>query len=195
MTPFDTQSFIGDGTSGLVGAETAGITTAEVAGAGMMTSVVTDTEVLNGYFRCPVDLDPDWPVGFRVCWTLLHDDTGTGNMVATIDQNTVAKGAAIVLPTTVLDTDIGTTTYTDTGGAISVVDWLLQYSNRGIRNSIGLTRDQIEAGAFITFQLTFTTFDNETTAHYVGMEMDYAPQMTQGLGNHTDPSLTATGPT
>lgn len=191
LTPFDTQSFVGDGTSGLVGAETAGITTVEVAGVGMMTSVMVAGEFLNGYFRCPYDLDPEWPVGFRVCWTLDHD--GSGNAVITwiLLQNAIAEGIAIALPATALDTplDVNDPYQTDAGIA-STTDFLLMWTERGIRNKVGLTRTQIENGAFLTFKLEMDAALNETSAHYIGMEMDYAPMKTLGVGSHTDPSLT-----
>jgi hypothetical protein len=194
ITPFDMQG-VTVGTALFAAYETAGVTDLEVTNVGMGTLVMTDGEFLNGYIRCPYDLDPGFPVGFRVAWTLDHDGVGAGDASWILLQNAIAHGAAIALPDAVLDTAIVVpSTYVDTSGDATVVtDFLLQWSARGIRNLIGLTRNQIEAGAFLTFKLELDAATNETTVRYIGMEMDYVPQRTVGMGSHINRPLKSNG--
>lgn len=176
------QGLVGDGTSGLVGAETAGVTTVEVTNVGMMTCHMADGEFLNGYIRCPYDLDVKHPIGFRVAYTLDHDGAGTATVAWILLQDAIAEGSAIALPSTALNTTIANDSYVDGNRVASVTDFLLQWSGRGIRNSLGLSKEQVEDGAFITMKLEMDAATNETTVRFIGMEMDYTIHNTIGAG-------------
>lgn len=174
--------------------ETAGITMVQVTNVGMGTWIMTDGEFLNGYIPVPHDLDPRHPIGFRVHYTLDHDGAGDAWTSWILLQTAIAEGIAIALPATALDTAIALQdAYTTNLGVNSVTDFLYQVSARGIRNAIGLTRQQIETGALITLKLEMDAADQETTVHFIGLEMDYVPHKMVGVGSETDRSLVAAG--
>lgn len=175
-----------------VGWETAGITPAEVTNVGMGTWIMTDGEFLNGYILCPYDLDPKFDIGFKVAYTLDHDGAGAATVSWILLQDAIAEGSAIALPSTALDTVIG---LLDSYGAGAVTDFLLAITGRGVRSAanIGLTRAQIETGAFLTFKLEMDAAVNETTVRFIGLIMDYVPQMCEGVGREIDAPLKADG--
>ena len=190
-TPFDFQTFVGSGTSGLVGGQSVGITTLEITSVGMITSVMTDAEIMTGYFPVPIDMDPRFDVGFRVCYTLDHDGTGDATVSWIMLQGTVKEGAAIAIPTTVLNTAIALLdSYDDTAGDASTTDFLLQWTSRGVRTAgnFGLSNDDVENRALITFSLEMDAALNETSVRFMGLEMDYCPHRTI-LANKDDAPL------
>lgn len=165
----------------------------EVTAVGMGTLQMAAGEFVNGYFPCPIDLDPKFNVGFKVCYTGLHDDTGDATVDWILLQNVIAQGIVIALPATALNTVIPDDAYVDDAGASVVTDWLLQRTARGIRDVIGLTRKQIESEAFITLKLEMNATTNLTTVNYIGMIMDYTPQLCQGVGSESDNPLQVDG--
>lgn len=174
--------------------ETAGITPVEVTDVGMGTWIMTDGEFINGYMPCPCDLDPSYPVGYRVAWTL-DASAGSASVEWILLTGLEKVGQAISLPATVLNTPfvLPTLYKDDSGDVTAATDFLLQWTSRGIDNLIGLTRDNIEDGAFLTYKLEMNAGTNETTCHYIGMEMDYVPMKTQGEGSHIDKPLKTSG--
>ncbi len=166
----------------------------EITNVGMGGVTLTDGEFINGYIRCPIDLDPSFPVGFRIAYTIDHDGTGDATVSWILLQNAIAEGIAIALPATALNTIIPLLDkYTDDSGVSVVTDFLLQMTDRGIRNSIGLTRAQIEQCAFLTLKVEMDAAIEETSVRYIGLEMDYVPMKTQGEGSHTDKPLQTDG--
>lgn len=162
----------------------------EVTSVGMGTTQLADGEFINGYIPCPYDLDPKWPVGFSIFWTADHGGSNALTSSWILLQNAIAIGTAIALPATALDTIIALlSSYNDAAGVTTVTDFRLQKTARGIRDSIGLSRIQIEAGGFLTFKVEMDAAANETTIRYIGMEMDYVPMRTTGNGMHTDAPL------
>lgn len=174
--------------------ETVAAEYSEITSVGMGGVTLGDGEFINGYIRCPYDLDPDKPVGFRIAYTIDHDGAGDATVSWILLQNAIAEGIAIALPATALDTIIPLLdAYTDDSGVSVVTDFLLQMTNRGIRNRIGLTRVQIEKCAFLTFKVEMDAAIEETTVRYIGLEMDYAVMKTQGFGSHLDQPLQSDG--
>lgn len=169
--------------------ETTGVTLEELTNIGIGSLIMTDGEFLNGAIVCPYDLDPGWPIGFRVCYTLDHDGAGAATVDWILLVDSIKSGAAIAVPSTALDTVIAQDSYVGTDGTTSTTDWLLQFTARGIKDSIGLTRVDIEAGAFIAFKLEMDAAVNETSVRFLGLEMDYVPFKTQGEGSHIDKPL------
>ena len=173
--------------------ETAGVTPVEITNVGMNTWVMTDAELINGFIPCPYDLDPDKPVGYKIAWTMSQDgSTANANTDWILLVGTEKVGGAISLPATALDTIIPTPSlYSD--AAAAAVDFLLQWTGRGIKNLIGLTRAEIEAGAFLTFKLELNSALGETAVNLIGIMMDYAVMRTVGQGSHTDQPLQSDG--
>jgi len=162
----------------------------EVTAVGMGTTQLADGEFLNGYIPCPYDLDPKFPVGFSIWWTADHDGTGALTSSWILLQDSIEIGTAIALPATTLNTIIPLlSAYNDALGVTTVTDFRIQKTGRGIRDDIGLTRIQIENGGFLTFKIEMDAALNETSIRFVGLEMDYALQMTTGAGSHLDTPL------
>ena len=150
------------------------------------------------YGRVPIDLDPQFPLGFRVCWTA--DVSGTnaafGNGTTTgwvLNFNTRIKGAVLAIPSTVLDTVVPVPNlYLDSTGIGPNTDGILQWTGRGIKNFIGITRSQIEDGAFFGINaIAPGTVTAMTTAYILGVEMDYSALSTMGAGSEIDEPLSS----
>jgi hypothetical protein len=148
-----------------------------------------DAGSIGGALPCPYDLDPKFPVGFAVWWAMDHDGSGTGAATWILLQGTVKRGIVIAAATAALDTVLVADTNTTNLNAAAVTDYLLQVTPRGIRNSIGLTRAEIEEGALITLDLEMDAADNETNIYLLGIMMDYAPMLCQGIGSEADAPL------
>lgn len=193
LSPFDLLS-LNQGTSVFEALTAAGVTFDEIGALGFGSVTMTDGELLNGIFPVPYDIDPSYPIGFRVGWTMDHDGAGNADATWILLADAIAHGAAIAVATTALNTAIGTTTYKNTAGVItSVTDFLFQKSNRGIKNLIGLSRAQIEAGALMSVSLEMDAATNETSIRFLHLEMDYVPQLTVGMGSHINRPLQSNG--
>jgi hypothetical protein len=168
--------------------ETAGVTPAELTNIGMNSWIMTDGELMNGYIPCPFDLDPKHEIGFKVCWTM-DFNAGTPSAKWILLVGTEKEGQAISVPATALDTPIADDSYVTDAGAAGAADWLLQWTSRGIWKSTGLTKEDIQNGAFLTFKLEMDKATAETTIRYIGMMMDYCPWKTLGLGCEVDRPL------
>ena len=136
--------------------------------------------VINGTIKTPYDIDPKWPIGFRVNWT---STSGSGSATwALLTRNTV-KGAALVVKGSIL-TALNTVF---PASAVTVANGN-EWSARGILNKLGLSRDQIEEGAHLQFTLNLSAVVTiaASSITFLGLEMDYVPVLTIGQGTHTD---------
>lgn len=143
--------------------------------------------LINGKIRVPYDLDPKFPIGFRVNFSSLD---GSGSATFILLLKTIAKGAAFVVKgsvTTALDTLLGLNAVTIANGN--------EWTRRGILNKIGLSRDAIEEGANLGFTLELDAVSGilATDITLLGIEMDYAVQQTVGQGNLLDRPTKSTG--
>lgn len=183
-TPYDLLSVVGGGTDDIVVAHTTAVLVTELTASANIgiagLDVSTDGELIVGMVRCPYDLDPAHEVGFRVAYCV--DANGASTVDWLILQAAIANGIALAVPSAALDTVIAAKT-------VGSTDNLLTWSGRGIRNAIGITRVQIEDGAFLTFSIEMNAATNITAVFFLGLEMDYAPQRCSGIGNNNDAPL------
>ncbi len=144
------------------------------------------------FLRCPYDVDPAHPMGFKVNF-VSGSSTAADIFDWIILADFKAVAVALLAPTTVLDTVIDITGTLGTATAD-----LNNWSSRGIKNKGFLTRDQIEAGAAIMFSVELDSTQSALSSeelHMLGVEIDYVPLQTRGLGNPNDRLLTAAGVT
>ena len=145
----------------------------------------TNGDSVTHRMRVPVDVNPEYTMGFRVNWTSgssTTDDTVT--FIALLDFK--AEGVALAAPTTVLDTAI--TPLDAVTGA-----WHNQWTARGVKNAFFLSRDQVEAGAHLMINLEMDAKAAGLTEALLclGLEIDYVPHLTEGTGSKSDRPLTA----
>lgn len=183
-TPYDMLSVVGGGTDDIVVAHTTAALVTELTAATAIgiagLDVSTDGELIVGMVPCPIDLDPKFELGFKVACCI--DANGASTVEWILLQATIKNGVALAIPTAALDTVIGSQT-------VGSTDNLLSWSGRGIRNNIGITRAEIEAGAFLNFSIEMQAATNITAVFFLGMMMDYVPQLCQGIGNEVLPPL------
>jgi len=195
ITPFEMQGLTTDGTTGVTLFGSIDDLTelfAEISSFGHgAVKISADGKLIGGFIPCPHDLDPKFEVGFQVHWTMNHDGSGIGAATWKLLQDAVKRGVVIAKATTALDTVLVQDTNSTNLNAEAVTDYLYQVTARGIRTSIGLTREQIEEGALLTLNLEMDAADNETNIYLLGIMMDYAPQMCQGIGSEILPPLGA----
>ncbi len=154
--------------------------------------MTADNKVVSGALPCPYDLDPKFEVGFKVHWT--GDVTGsTAEVTWLLLQDVTKRGVALAKASTALNTILVSDPNHDANGAASATDYLYQSTPRGIRNSIGLTRANIEEGALITFNLEQASATAETNIYLMGIEMDYVAQLCVGVGSEIISPLTSVG--
>ena len=185
LNAFDMMGMQDDSTSGVHAAAATAATRIVEAGALGISHLTMGTagELLNGQYPIPYDLDPQWPLGFRIHYTV-DVNTNAPNVTWILLQGTQLDAAAYVVPTAALDTAIALHTYPAT------TDLLFVRTARGIRTSIGVTREQIEATAKLTFSIEMDTISQTPTdVRFAWLEMDYVPMLTVGSGNHTDAPL------
>ena len=184
-TPYEMMSWDDNGTN-LILADTTGATLEPISAASTTgigaPDMSSDAETIGGAVRVPYDLDPKFDVGFRVCYTV--DANGASVITWKLLEDSIAEGGVINQATTVLDTLIAA----DTFGS---VDHLLAWTSRGIRDDIGMTRAQIENGAFSLVNIEMDTGTNLTAVYFLGYEMDYVVQECQGIGSENDRPLTS----
>lgn len=183
-TPYDMLSVVGGGTDDIVVAHTTAALFTELTAATQIGIAGLDVssagELIVGMIPCPYDMDPKFPVGFKIAFCV--DANGSSTVEWIILQATVADGIALAIPSAALDTVI-------VDKAVGSTDNLLSWTSRGIRNVLGLTRPQIEAGAFLTFSIENQAVTNLTAVFYLGLMMDYVQQTCQGIGSESDRPL------
>ena len=149
-----------------------------------------DNKLISGFIPCPYDLDPKFPVGFAIHWTAVSTGS-TCEVTWLLLQNAVNRGIVLAKATAALDTILVSDPTTTDKDVASATDLLYQVTERGVRNDIGLTRAQIEEGAMITLNLEQASATAETNIYYIGMMMDYVPQLCQGIGKEADAPLSS----
>jgi len=190
ISPLDMQGIVTDGTDLLAG-QTAAALYVELAAKGMAgLAFAADGNIITGFIPVPFDLDGQFPIGFRIWWTMDHDGSGTANALFKLLQGTEKPGETISIPTAVLDTLLVLDQYNDTDGNPTVTDHVLQKTPRGIRTSIGLTHAEILEGAMMTFSLEMDSALNETKVILIGIEMDYTPWKCSNSNSDKDAPLT-----
>lgn len=139
-----------------------------------ITSVGTPTEFT---FPLPKDVNPTWPLGFRIHFA------GSGTTVGTVSwiilQHIKLLNAALVAAATgALDTVITlpqtqVTTYANKS----------QVSSRGIRNANFCSRSDVFNGAWMQASVELDaaggTVDASNAVWLLGLEMDYVPMLTR----------------
>ena len=143
-----------------------------------------DGNFFHGWRRVPYDLDPKFPVGFRVNWSQASAVTdGTTFVMQTgVDKKDAAFQA--ITAYTALDTILAES---NAGGAS-----YNQWTTRGIRTAIGLTRSEIEDGAILRMEVEADVVDTgQDKVTILGIEMDYVQQTCQGIGSESDRPLTS----
>ena len=141
-------------------------------------------DVILGYIHIPFDMNPDFPVGFRVNFTTNDSTSGTASFILLTE--TIKKDVALTATINdALDTIIPLLSAVNT----SFNAW----SGRGIATSLGLTRKDVEDGAILEISLELDAVATSTAAEivFLGLEMDYVPQKTIGSGSELDAPLTS----
>lgn len=141
-------------------------------------------DVILGYIHIPFDMNPDYPVGFRVNVTTNDSAAGTASFILLTE--TIKKDVALTATINdALDIIIPLLTVVNTS--------LNSWSGRGIANDLGLIRKDIEDGAILEISLELDAVATSTAGEIVvlGLEMDYVPQKTIGSGSEIDAPLTS----
>lgn len=139
-------------------------------------------------FVVPDDLDPKWPVGFRILWTSAG---ASGSATYLIEMMTHKSTAAIPAANdagfAALDTVIGASTH---NGADK-----LNVSGRGLKLKLGLSSRDIDDVSFINLRFDLSAVTTVTAANTVliGLLMDYVPKLCIGQGSHTDRPIRSDG--
>lgn len=146
-----------------------------IVGVNISEDATTDGNFFYGFRRCPIDLDPNHEVGFRINWSQASAVTDGTTFVLKVGVDKV--GAAFqAVGLAALNTVLAES---NAGGA-----WYNQWTSRGVKNAIGLTRAEIEAGAIIRFNIEADIVDTgQDKVTILGIEMDYAPRLTIGTGH------------
>lgn len=151
---------------------------------------LVSAENFDAWVPCPYDLNPAFPVGLRVRYapTVTTPATLT-TLTLTALLDAIISNGLIALATTVLNTVLGSQTYgPNTAGVVSN---LFTYSSRGIKNTLAITRTQVEAGAWLAMRVTPSAFVNVATFKLLGIEIDYVPIKCQGQGSELDAPLSS----
>ena len=195
LTPYDMQSILDDATSGVpASAFTGGVLLLEIGTLGFISCSMVAGEFLKGIYPVPSDLDPQFPVGYRVHYTVDHDGSGDATVSWILLNSFIGEGVVIADPATALNTPIPLLdAYTTDAGVSVTTDFLYQVSGRGIDNDIGLTRTQIETGALMGTSLEMDAMANATDVRLLWLEMDYVPMKTLGAGSNLDRALQSDG--
>lgn len=187
LTPYDLQGLV-EVTDTLGGSISTAMVPKEIGSAGISGLDIDNAEIVAGGILLPYDLDPKHSIGFRVHYSAVVGGTDAV-FTWTLLWKVIAVGAAYAIPTAGLDTIIAA----DAWGAD--VDTLNKVTARGILLAAThqITREQIEDGGKLLLKNTLGEAGTITTSDYIGLEMDYVPQQTVGVGMETDAPLLTTG--
>jgi len=142
-------------------------------------------DIMLGEVDLPYDVDPNYPVGFRINWSG-PGTAGAGVGVTWILlHKVIKKGAVFSAGDVALDTVFGESLITIANGN--------EWTSRGIKKRLGLTRKDVEDGAALSLSIEADIIDAGTFAHLLNLEMDYVPITTVGSGCHTDRPLFTNG--
>ncbi len=164
----------------------------EVATTGIVLPIMTDGELLGGYIDLPYDLDPKFPIGFRVKYLLDHDGSGVATAEWILLVGAKKEGIAIATAATALDTPIPVHTYFGPQGAATVADLIPNVTAGGIllpETHLFTHDDVVTMRAGITISLECQAIVNETSLSFMSLLMDYMPQRCSGGGSETDGPL------
>lgn len=187
-----------NGTLGAAGvsvdAVTAGITHIEISSFGIVFPEIANTEQTGGAIKIPYDLDPKYDLGFRVHYTADYNAAApvfTWTMVYGLKKATAFAAAA-----STLDKVFTAQGLLDANGVATTTDWIPQISPRGIiyASSHKLSHDDINNGrTWLGFVLTLAVTNSPSSVRFMGLEMDYVPQLTVGSGSEVDRPRAYTG--
>ena len=147
----------------------------------------SDGDSVTHRMRIPVDVDPEFAMGFRINWTSGSSTVAdTVSFIGLLDFK--AEGVALAAPTTALDT------------AIALLDnvtgaWHNQWTARGVKDAYFLTREQIEAGAHMLMNIEMDAKASglAEALFCLGLEIDYVPHKTVGSGSQSERPRTRVG--
>lgn len=143
-------------------------------------------DIVKGSIKVPYDLDPKWPVGFRVNFTNNNASAGTATFILLVEpfKKDVAFSATV---DNALDTVIGI--------SASTAQLINKWTGRGIKRSIGFTRQEVLEGARLGLSLELDAVATiaATDVVLLGLEMDYVPAIAEGNGCLVDRALFHTG--
>lgn len=143
-------------------------------------------DILLGEVDLPYDLDPNYPVGFRINWSAAGTAAAAKGVTWILLHKVIKKGIAFTAASVALDNVIGQS-------LISATD-CNEWSPRGIKKRLGLTRKDVEDGAALSLSIECDILTSGVTLpRLLALEMDYVPQLTIGSGCHTDRPLFTTG--
>lgn len=150
--------------------------------------MTADGKYVSGAMPVPYDLDVKFPIGFRVLWS--GDVTGsTADVLFILLQDVIKRGIVIAKASTALDVPLVTDPNADDAGDVSATDYLYQVTERGVRTNIGITRAEVDAVAWMTFNLEQQASTAITNIYVLGIMMDYVAQICQGIGSNSDRPL------
>lgn len=171
-----------------------GGTNTQLVGAFYGNKITSAGTPVQGAFRMPFDVNPDFDMGFKICYAgdgTAPEDVGTLSWIILAEYKavTVAPDATAV---GALDTTIATT------GVVSATDNLLEWTSRGIKNKGFLSRDEIDAGAYCQFSVELDAVGGTISAtNFVlcmGLEIDYMPRKTRFPHSEIDGPLDSAAP-
>jgi len=143
-------------------------------------------KLLQGIMKLPTDLDPGYPVGFRVNWSNTGAAAAGRGVTWLLLADAIKKGAVFAAATTALNTVIAESLVTIANGN--------EWSPRGIKNNLGVTRGDIEDGVNLSIVLEADVVDASVAGvNFLGIELDYAVCACVGSGNEIDNPLSASG--
>ena len=161
-----------------------GVTLKEISTLGIVgLDFAAGGDILLGCIRCPLDLDPQWPVGFRLNWCGSAGAAANRGVTWIMLLDAIKKGVALATATTALDTP-----FVESLNTVALGN---EWTARAIKNKIGLSRAEIEDGAQLSFSLECDIIDSGTCG-LLGIELDYVPVLTIGGGSNYDrPTLSS----
>ena len=147
--------------------------------------VPVDLDALIHFFTIfPTDIDLDYPVGFRLNYSL---EKATDPVSFSLGLNLTGT---VIVP----GTSLATLTYgsggsvADVSASSTIIDRISLWTNR-ITNKYTHTKAQVEAGSALAVQIAGSVYVNITSLWILGLEIDYVPQMCIGEGRDLDVPL------
>lgn len=180
LTPYTLQGLV-EATNTLGGVITNGSIPVAITSAGISGWLMAEGEFQTGGILLPYDLDPDYPIGFKLHWTANANGACTADWI--IQYKLIEEGVLFAIPATALDTPI---VFADSHGS---TDWFHAITSRGIIDADTFTRKQIENEAMLMLEVEMDDGDNDTAIYLLGISMDYAVQRCTGPGTPSDQRL------
>jgi len=139
-------------------------------------------DILLGEVDLPYDLDPKFPVGFRINWSAVGTPDSAIGVTWILLEKVIKKNVAFTAADVALDTVFGESLLMASNGN--------HWTSRGIKKALGLSRKDIEDGAALSLSIECDILDSGVTVpKLLALEMDYVPILTVGNGCHTDRGL------